>query len=126
MQSKITSPNKWRFWRKSNLSWKCLRQKQVKDLEKIAGLSAEEAKASMVEALASKKPDTEASVLASKRLSKRLQLTATKQAKKIIIETIQRTAAEHAIENTVTVFPLENDEIKGRIIGREGRNIQSA
>lgn len=53
------------------------------------------------------------------------KLTATKDAKKIVIETIQRTAAEHAIENTVTVFPLENDEIKGRIIGREGRNIRA-
>jgi ribonuclease Y len=100
-----------------------LRQKQVQDLEKIAGLSAEEAKASMVEAL-QQEAKTEASALI-KEIFEEAQLTATKQAKKIIIETIQRTAAEHAIENTVTVFPLENDEIKGRIIGREGRNIRA-
>ena len=100
-----------------------LRQKQVKDLEKIAGLSAEEAKASMVEAL-KQEARTEASAHI-KEIVEEANLTATKQAKKIIIETIQRTAAEHAIENTVTVFPLENDEIKGRIIGREGRNIRA-
>lgn len=100
-----------------------LRQKQVVDLEKIAGLSADEAKASMVEAL-KHEAQTEASAHI-KEIVEEAQLTATKQAKKIVIETIQRTAAEHAIENTVTVFPLENDEIKGRIIGREGRNIRA-
>ncbi|MEL6674399.1 MAG: ribonuclease Y [Bacteroidota bacterium] len=100
-----------------------LRQKQVKDLEKIAGLSAEEAKANMVEAL-KQEAETEASAFI-KEIFEDAKLTATKQAKKVVIETIQRTAAEHAIENTVTVFPLENDEIKGRIIGREGRNIRA-
>ncbi len=53
------------------------------------------------------------------------KITAQREAKKIVIETIQRTAAEHAIENTVSVFPLENDDVKGRIIGREGRNIRA-
>ena len=100
-----------------------LRAKQVQDLEKIAGLSAEEAKANMIEAL-QEEAKTEASAHI-KDIVEEAQLTATKQAKKIVIETIQRTAAEHAIENTVTVFPLENDEIKGRIIGREGRNIRA-
>ena len=100
-----------------------LRQKQVNDLEKIAGLSAEEARASMVEAL-KEEAKTEASAYI-KEILEEAKLTATKDAKKIVIETIQRTAAEHAIENTVTVFPLENDEIKGRIIGREGRNIRA-
>ena len=100
-----------------------LRQKQVNDLEKIAGLSAEEAKASMIEAL-KEEAKTEASAYI-KDILEEAKLTATKDAKKIVIETIQRTAAEHAIENTVTVFPLENDEIKGRIIGREGRNIRA-
>ncbi|MEM8887241.1 MAG: ribonuclease Y [Bacteroidota bacterium] len=100
-----------------------LRQKQVKDLEKIAGLSAEEAKENMIEAL-KQEAATEASAHI-KEIVEEAKLTATKQAKKIVIETIQRTAAEQAIENTVTVFPLENDEIKGRIIGREGRNIRA-
>lgn len=100
-----------------------LRQKQVTDLEKIAGLSAEEAKASMMEAL---KQDVKSEAASQARdIIEEAKLTATKDAKKIVIETIQRTAAEHAIENTVTVFPLENDEIKGRIIGREGRNIRA-
>ena len=100
-----------------------LRQRQVKDLEKIAGLSAEEAKTKMVEAL-QEEAKTEASAYI-KEILEEAKMTATKQAKKVVIETIQRTAAEHAIENTVTVFPLENDEIKGRIIGREGRNIRA-
>lgn len=98
-------------------------QKQVADLEKIAGLSAEEAKEKMIEAL-KQEAQTEASAYI-KTIMEEAKMTATKDAKKIIIETIQRTAAEHAIENTVTVFPLENDEIKGRIIGREGRNIRA-
>lgn len=100
-----------------------LRQRQVKDLEKIAGLSAEDAKAKMVEEL-QEEAKTEASAYI-KEIIEDARLTAGKAAKKIIIETIQRTAAEQAIENTVTVFPLENDEIKGRIIGREGRNIRA-
>ncbi len=97
--------------------------RQVKDLEKIAGLSAEEARDKMIEAL-KQEAKTKASAHI-KEIIEEAKLTATKDAKKIVIETIQRTAAEHAIENTVTVFPLENDEIKGRIIGREGRNIRA-
>lgn len=97
--------------------------KQVADLEKIAGLSAEEAKEKMIIALQEEaKTDASAHI---KMIMEEAKMTATKDAKKVIIETIQRTAAEHAIENTVTVFPLENDEIKGRIIGREGRNIRA-
>ncbi|MEM6765814.1 MAG: ribonuclease Y [Bacteroidota bacterium] len=100
-----------------------LLQRQIKDLEDIAGLSSEEAKLKMMDALR-EEAKTEASAYI-KEIIEDAQLTATKEAKKIVIETIQRTAAEHAIENTVTVFPLENDEIKGRIIGREGRNIRA-
>ncbi len=100
-----------------------LRQRQVRDLEEIAGLSAEEARKSMMDAL-KEEAKTEATAYI-KDILEEAKLTATKEAKKIVIETIQRTAAEHAIENTVTVFPLENDEIKGRIIGREGRNIRA-
>lgn len=100
-----------------------LRQRQVRDLEEIAGLSAEDARKSMMDALR-EEAKTEAAAYIKDILGE-AKLTATKEAKKIVIETIQRTAAEHAIENTVTVFPLENDEIKGRIIGREGRNIRA-
>lgn len=100
-----------------------LRNKIVEDMEKIAGLTAEEAKNKMMEALTDE-ARTGASALI-KDLVEEAKLTANKEAKKIVIQTIQRTAAEHAIENTVSVFPLENDDIKGRIIGREGRNIRA-
>ncbi|MEI6594674.1 MAG: ribonuclease Y, partial [Bacteroidota bacterium] len=96
---------------------------QVKQLEKIAGLSAEEAKKQLVEAL-----HEEAKTEAMGRIKDVLdeaKLTAAKDAKKVILNTIQRTAAEHAIENSVSVFNIENDEMKGRIIGREGRNIRA-
>lgn len=99
------------------------RRKQVEDLEKIANLSAEDAKKQMMEAV-----KDEAKSMASqsiKDIVAEAKDEATKQAKKIVIQTIQRTAAEHAIENTVSVFNLDNDEIKGRIIGREGRNIRA-
>ncbi|MDX2286989.1 MAG: ribonuclease Y [Bacteroidia bacterium] len=100
-----------------------LRQRHIRDLETLAGLSADEARAQMMEAI-KEEARSEASAYV-KTIVEEAQLTASKDAKKIIIETIQRTAAEHAIENTVTVFPLENDEVKGRIIGREGRNIRA-
>lgn len=97
--------------------------KQVKELEKIAGLSAEEALSKMKEALKEEAKSQASAYI--KEIVEDARTTANKKAKKIVIETIQRTAAEHAIENTVTVFPLENDQIKGRIIGREGRNIRA-
>lgn len=100
-----------------------LRQEQVQKLEKIANLQADEAREQLVEAL-----KDEAKSKASihiKNIMEEAKLTATKEAKKTIITTIQRTAAEHAIENCVSVFNLENDELKGKIIGREGRNIRA-
>ena len=96
---------------------------QVQQLEKIANLSADEAREQLMTALTN-----EAKTQASSRIKEIVeesQLTASKEAKKIVIQTIQRTAAEHAIENSVSVFQLESDEIKGRIIGREGRNIRA-
>ncbi len=100
-----------------------VRQQQIKMLEKVATLTAEEAKAQMIEAV---KADAHSEAIAqSKIIVEEAKLTATKDAKRIILQTIQRTAAETAIENTVTVFNLENDEVKGRIIGREGRNIRA-
>lgn len=98
-------------------------QSEVGELEKISNLSADEAREKLMEKL-----KDEARTMASaqlKQIVEEAKLTATKDAKKIIIQTIQRTAAEHAIENTVSVFHLENDDIKGRIIGREGRNIRA-
>lgn len=98
-------------------------QAQVKQLEKLAGLSATEAKAQLVESLKAE-ASTEASAYI-KEIVDESRLTATKEARKVIIQSIQRTAAEQAIENAVTVFNIESDEVKGRIIGREGRNIRA-
>ena len=98
-------------------------QKQVHALEKIAGLSAEDAKAQLVEALKAE-AKTEAMSFIKDAIDE-AKLTANKEAKRIVIQTIQRVATEHAIENAVTVFHIDNDEVKGRIIGREGRNIRA-
>lgn len=96
---------------------------QVKQLETISGYSAEQAKEQLTESLKGE-AESEAMILI-REIADEARLTANREAKKIVIETIQRTAAEHAIENTVTVFNIESDEIKGRIIGREGRNIRA-
>jgi ribonuclease Y len=96
---------------------------QVKQLEKIAGLTAEEAKKQLVEAL-QEEARTEA-LARVKEITDEAKMMATKEAKKIVLSTIQRTAAEQAIENSVSVFNIESDELKGRIIGREGRNIRA-
>jgi ribonuclease Y len=100
-----------------------LRTDQIKSLETISQLSASEAKQELISSLA-EVAKAEAMVQIRDIIDE-ARLTADREAKKIVIETIQRTAAEHAIENTVTVFNIESDEIKGRIIGREGRNIRA-
>jgi len=98
-------------------------KEQVEKLEAISGLSAAEAKEQLMETL---KDEAKADALVYvKDTLEEAKITAQREAKKVVIETIQRTASEHAIENTVSVFPLENDDIKGRIIGREGRNIRA-
>ncbi|MBI2730946.1 MAG: ribonuclease Y [Sphingobacteriales bacterium] len=98
-------------------------EEHIRRLEKIAGLSAEEAKAQLVESL---KQEAQTQALAiQQEIIEDAKLKANKDARKIVIQTIQRTAAEQTIENTVTVFNLESDEIKGQIIGREGRNIRA-
>ncbi|MFA7380424.1 MAG: ribonuclease Y [Bacteroidia bacterium] len=98
-------------------------QSQIKTLEKVAGMSADEAKAQMIEAL---KDEARSQAMAmAKDIVDEAKLTASKDAKKIVIQTIQRTASEQAIENSVSVFHIESDEMKGRIIGREGRNIRA-
>ncbi len=98
-------------------------EEHIRRLEKIAGLSAEEAKLQIVESL---KHEAQSQALSlQQEIIEEAKQKANKEARKIIIQTIQRTAAEQAIENSVTVFNLESDEIKGQIIGREGRNIRA-
>ena len=96
---------------------------QVQKLEVISGISAEEAKKELIESLKNK-AQSEAMAFAQKSLEE-AKLTVEQEAKKIIINTIQRIGTEEAIENCVSVFNLESDDVKGRIIGREGRNIRA-
>ncbi len=98
-------------------------EEHIRRLEKVAGLTAEEAKTQLVESL---KQEAHAQALAiQQEIVDDARQKANKEARKIVIQTIQRTAAEQAIENSITVFNLESDEIKGQIIGREGRNIRA-
>lgn len=98
-------------------------EEHIRRLEKVAGLTAEEAKSQLVESL---KQEAHAQALAiQQEIVDDARQKANKEARKIVIQTIQRTAAEQAIENSITVFNLESDEIKGQIIGREGRNIRA-
>lgn len=97
-------------------------QERIK-LETISGLSAEEAKERLVESLKEEAKTNAASYI--NEIMDEAKLTANKEAKRIVIQTIQRVATETAIENSVTVFHIDNDEVKGRIIGREGRNIRA-
>ncbi|MBQ9819657.1 MAG: DUF3552 domain-containing protein, partial [Bacteroidales bacterium] len=92
-------------------------------LETIAGMTAQDAKKLLVENMKAE-ARTEAQAYINDTMDE-ARLNATKEAKRIVINTIQRTATETAIENAVTTFPIDNDEIKGRIIGREGRNIRA-
>lgn len=98
-------------------------EEHIRRLEKIAGLSADEAKSQLIESL---KQEAHSQALGLQQdIIEEAKLKANKEARKIVIQSIQRTAAEVTIENTVTVFNLETDEIKGQIIGREGRNIRA-
>lgn len=98
-------------------------RKQVEQLEALSGLSAEQAKAQLVESL---KAEAKTEAMAHiKDVMDEAKISANKEAKKIVIQTIQRVATEHAIENSVSVFHIGSDEMKGRIIGREGRNIRA-
>ena len=98
-------------------------EEHIRRLEKIANLSADDARQQLIESLKNE-AQTQALVLQQEIIEEAKQ-KANKEARKIIIQSIQRTAAEVAIENTVTVFNLESDEMKGQIIGREGRNIRA-
>ena len=92
-------------------------------LEELSGLSAEEAKTRLVESMKDEARTAAASYI--NEIMDEAKLNANSQAKKIVIQTIQRVATETAIENSVSVFHIDNDEVKGRIIGREGRNIRA-
>ena len=98
-------------------------EEHIRRLEKVAGLSAEEAKSQLIESLTQEAHSKALAI--QQEIIEEAKLKANKEARKIVIQTIQRTAAEQAIENSITVFNLESDEIKGSIIGREGRNIRA-
>jgi ribonuclease Y len=98
-------------------------EEHIRRLEKIAGLTADEARSQLIESL---KQEAQSKALGiQQEIIEEAKQKANKEARKIVIQSIQRTAAEVTIENTVTVFGLESDEIKGQIIGREGRNIRA-
>tara|TARA_B100000029_G_C17558146_1_gene952369 strand:+ start:51 stop:1619 length:1569 start_codon:yes stop_codon:yes gene_type:complete len=108
---------------KKNLEIESSRREQIKQLEIIAGLSEEEAKKKLVSSI---KKDAEADALVYvKEKMEEAKMSVQKDAKKIIIDTIQRIGAEETIDNTVSVFHIDSDDLKGRIIGREGRNIKA-
>ena len=100
-----------------------MHQKTVAELSKISGMSAEDAKKSLVDSL---KDEARTSAMSHiNEIVEEAKLNANREARKIVIQTIQRVATEQAVENSVSVFNIESDEVKGRIIGREGRNIRA-
>lgn len=98
-------------------------KQQLEQLESISGMSVDEAKAQLIETLKDEAQSDAQTYI--KDIMEEARITANKEARKIVVQSIQRTATEVAIENSVSVFPIENDEIKGRVIGREGRNIRA-
>ncbi|MDR1583147.1 MAG: ribonuclease Y [Prevotellaceae bacterium] len=100
-----------------------IRKQQIEKLENVAGMSADEAREFLIESM--KEEAKAQSLTYINDTIEEAKLTASKEAKRIVVQSIQRVATETAIENSVTVFNIENDDIKGRIIGREGRNIRA-
>jgi ribonuclease Y len=98
-------------------------QQKIQVLENISKLTADEAREQLVASLKDEAQTRASSFI--KDIMEQAKLSATKEAKKIVVETIQRTATEHAIENCVSIFNIESDDIKGKVIGREGRNIRA-
>jgi ribonuclease Y len=121
LQKKLEEQNQ--LLRQKNEQLDTVLQEQNQKLERIAGMSQDEALNKLMDNLMNEARSKASTLI--KEAEENARLTANKEAKRIVIQTIQRTAAEHAIENSVTVFNLENDEVKGRIIGREGRNIRA-
>ncbi|MBQ3658613.1 MAG: DUF3552 domain-containing protein, partial [Bacteroidales bacterium] len=103
--------------------YESMRADAIRKLEEVAGMTAEEAKEQLMDSMKAEAKTQAMSYIND--VMDEARLTASKEAKRIVINTIQRTAPEVAIENAVTVFNIENDEVKGRIIGREGRNIRA-
>ena len=121
LQQNVTAQHEALNKRKAELDQ--IFEEESKKLETISGLSAKDAKEQLIELI---KDDAKAEAMVYvKEITEDAKMSANQAAKKVVLETIQRTAAETAIENTVSVFNIENDEIKGRIIGREGRNIRA-
>ncbi len=100
-----------------------IRKQQIQQLEALSGISADDAKSQLIESLKNEAKTEAMSFI--QEIMDEAKMNANKEAKKIIVKSIQRVASETAIENSVTVFHIESDEIKGRIIGREGRNIRA-
>jgi ribonuclease Y len=124
LEAKIEEYNtKVEFYEKKTQEVEKLHKSQVEQLETISGLSAEDAKNQLIESLKAE-AKTEAMAHIQETIEE-AKLTAQQEAKKIIINTIQRVGTEEAIENCVSVFNIESDDVKGRIIGREGRNIRA-
>ncbi|MBQ3710410.1 MAG: ribonuclease Y [Bacteroidales bacterium] len=121
LQDKLTAQQEAVTKRKAEMDK--IYEEASKKLETISGLSVQDAKEQLIEMV---KDDAKAEAMVYvKEITEDAKMSANQAAKKIVLETIQRTAAETAIENTVSVFNIENDEMKGRIIGREGRNIRA-
>jgi ribonuclease Y len=124
LDSKISDyDHKIEFLEKKQAEVEKMHKKQVEQLEVISGLSAEEAKKEMITSIKDEaKADAQAFI---QEQIEEAKLTAEQEARKIVLNTIQRVGVEQAVENCVSVFNLESDEVKGRIIGREGRNIRT-
>jgi len=122
-QSKENLDNQLEIIEKKKVEMDKLHRQEVDRLEALSGLSADEAKERLIESL-KEEAKTEASSYINEIMDE-AKMTANKEAKRIVVQTIQRVATETAIENAVTVFHIDSDEIKGRIIGREGRNIRA-
>jgi len=100
-----------------------IQQKRVSELSRISGMTVDEARNHMMEALVDEARTQAMSHI--KEVTEEAKLNANREAKKIVVQTIQRVATEQAVENAVSVFNIDSDEVKGRIIGREGRNIRA-
>ena len=120
---KSSLENQIELTKKKQEDMDALKSQHIQQMEAIAGLSAEDAKNQLIDSMR-EEARTQA-MIQIKDIVDEAKLTASKEAKKVVIQTIQRTATESAIENTVSIFNIENDEIKGRVIGREGRNIRA-